>query len=162
MIDFYSTLITELRDDPLGVGYSGMSNEQVAAALNAKTRKKVVQRFISLRAVANVLDDTEYALFKQAITAAAQQSPRVADMLHFLELPCDDAGTTGGIDFGNEAVRAFIVQLCDTLNAGQTGEAMKQKLLALAEEPCSRLEELGINEIVNEHHVASARQMMGG
>ena len=122
-----------------------MTDEQAAEALNVKTRKKVVQRFISLRAIANALDDIEYALLKQTITAAAQQSPRVADMLRFLEMPCDDSGTTGGIDFGNEAVRAFVVQLCDSMGAGQTGEAIKQKLLALAEDPCSRLEELGIN-----------------
>lgn len=156
----YAVLNGELRNDPLGVGYANMTDAEVAAALNAKTRTKVVQRFISLRAVANVLDDVEYGLLKQALAVAVQQSPRIADMIKFLEMPCSDDGTTGGIDFGNETVRAFIVQLCDSLNAGQTGEAIKQKLLALAEEPCSRLEELGLNELVNEHHVASARKMM--
>ena len=160
MSDFYEVLIAELRDDPLGRGYARMTDAEVAAALNATTRTKVVQRFISLRAVANVLDDVEYGLLKQALAVAVQQSPRVADMVGFLEMPCDASGTTGGIDFGNETVRAFICQLCDSLNAGQTGKAIKQKLLALAEEPCSRLEELGLNELVNEHHVASARKMM--
>ena len=67
----YAVLTDELRNDPLGVGYANLTNEQVAAVLNAKTRKKVVQRFVSLRAIANVLDDIEYGLFKQAITAAA-------------------------------------------------------------------------------------------
>lgn len=81
-------------------------------------------------------------------------------MLAFLNMPCDDSGTTGGLDFGNETVRAFIVQLCDSLNAGQTGEAIKQKLLALAETPCSRAEEIGLNEEVADYHVSAARRML--
>jgi len=36
MSDFYSTLIAELRDDPLNRGYASMTDEQVAEALNEK------------------------------------------------------------------------------------------------------------------------------
>jgi len=80
-------------------------------------------------------------------------------MLPFLSQATGDDGT-GGIDFGNEAVRSFIVQLCDAMNAGQTGEAIKQKLLGLAEVPCSRLEEFGLNETINDYHVSVARKMI--
>ena len=151
----YAVLTDELRNDPLGVGYANLTNEQVAAVLNAKTRKKVVQRFVSLRAIANVLDDIEYGLFKQAITAAA-----LVDAIPKGKIGLGDDGTTGGIDFGNDAVRSFIVQLCDAMNAGQTGEAIKQKLLGLAEVPCSRLEELGIDGGINERDVALVRTKM--
>ncbi|MEO0133061.1 MAG: hypothetical protein ABIK73_09070 [candidate division WOR-3 bacterium] len=159
MADFYQTLVQELQNDPLGFGYASMTNAQVAEILNAKTRKKIVQRFVSLRAIATVLTDEEYAAFKQVLSVAATQSPRVADMVAFLEMPCDDSGTTGGIDFGNEQVRGFITQLCSAI---ENGEQIKNKLLGLAEVPCSRLEELGITEVVNEHHIESARKMMGG
>ena len=57
MSDFYQTLITELQTDPLNRGYSQMTDEQVAAALNEKNRRVPTERFISMRAIAAVLDD---------------------------------------------------------------------------------------------------------
>lgn len=156
----YAILVNELQADPLGVGYASMTDDEVAVSLNEPRFRVPTTRFITWRAIAAVLDDDEYGLFKQAITAAAQQSPKVADMLRFLEMPCSDDGTTGGIDFGNDAVRSFIVQLCDAMNAGQTGEAIKQKLLGLAEVPCSRLEEFGIDGGINERDVALVRTKM--
>ena len=116
--------------------------------------------YLLIRAIAAVLDDAEYAAVKTSLNQLAQVSPKVADMLRFLEMPCSDDGTTGGIDFGNDAVRSFIVQLCDAMNAGQTGEAIKQKLLGLAEVPRSRLEELGIDGGINERDVALVRTKM--
>jgi len=56
MSDFYEVLIAELRDDPLGIGYSQMTDEQAANALNVKNRRVPTQRFISMRAIAAVLD----------------------------------------------------------------------------------------------------------
>jgi len=157
MSDFYSTLIAELRDDPLNRGYASMTDEQVAAALNEKNRRVPTQRFISMRAIADVLDDVEYAKVKAAIQALASQSPRVADMLMFLNMPCDESGTTGGIDFGNDSVR----QMIETLRQidGSIQEATIAKLLALGERVVSRADELGLGE-VNKYHVASARHLM--
>jgi len=60
MSDFYSTLIAELRDDQLSRGYASMTDEQVAAALNEANRHVPTQRFISMRAIAAVLDDIEF------------------------------------------------------------------------------------------------------
>ena len=157
MPDFYSILTGELRDDPLGVGYAQMSDEQVAASLSEANRHVPTQRFISMRAIAAVLDDIEYAKVKAAIQTLAQQSPRVADMLEFLNMPCDDSGTTGGLDFGNEGVRMMIQSLPavdSTIN-----QATISKLLALGEKVVSRAEELGLGD-VNQYHVASARRMM--
>ena len=157
MVDFYEVLIAELRDDPLGVGYASMTDEKVAASLNERNRRVPTERFISMRAIAAVLDDIEYAKVKSAIEAMANQSPRAADMLKFLSMPCDDTGTTGGIDFGNEAVRAMIQHLVqvDSTISPETID----KLLSLGERIASRAEELGLGE-VNQYHVASARQLM--
>ena len=157
MSDFYQTLITELQTDPLNRGYSQMTDEQVAAALNEKNRRVPTERFISMRAIAAVLDDIEYAKVKAAIQTLAQQSPRVADMLEFLNMPCDDSGTTGGLDFGNDGVRMMIQSLTAVDNT-ITQETIS-KLLALGEKVVSRAEELGLGE-VNQYHVASARQLM--
>lgn len=157
MADFYEALISELRADPLGVGYANMSDDEVAASLNEKNRRVPTQRFISMRAIANVLNDEEYAKVKSAIQVLASQSVRVADMLAFLNMPCDDTGTTGGIDFGNQAVRQMIKSLAqvDSTISPETID----KLLSLGERIASRAEELGLGE-VNQYHVASARQIM--
>jgi len=56
MSDFYETLVAELRDDPLGRGYASMTDEQVAASLSEANRHVPTQRFISMRAIAAVLD----------------------------------------------------------------------------------------------------------
>lgn len=156
-MDFYQVLIAELQTDPLARGYASMTDEEVAASLNERNRRIPTQRFISMRAIAAVLDDIEYAKVKAAIQTLAQQSPRVADMLEFLNMPCDDSGTTGGLDFGNEGVRQMIGSLRQI--DGSIAEATIDKLLALGEKIASRAEELGLGE-VNRYHVASARQLM--
>ena len=35
----YAVLTDELRDDPLGVGYANMTDEEVAASLNERNRR---------------------------------------------------------------------------------------------------------------------------
>jgi len=55
--DEYAILVNELQADPLGVGYANMTDQQVAEALNEQNRRVPTQRFISMRAIANVLDD---------------------------------------------------------------------------------------------------------
>ena len=57
MSDFYEVLIAELRDDPLGVGYANMTDQQVAASLNEPRFSVPTTRFITWRAIAAVLDD---------------------------------------------------------------------------------------------------------
>lgn len=57
MSDFYSILIAELRDDPLGVGYANMTDDEVAASLNEPRFRVPTTRFITWRAIAGVLTD---------------------------------------------------------------------------------------------------------
>ena len=155
MSDFYDVLIAELRNDPLGVGYANMTDQQVAASLNEPRYSVPTQRFITWRAIAAVLDDDEYAAVKAALNQLAQVSPKVADMIPFLSQATGDDGTGGGIDFGNAGVRAMIQALPGI------GEETKRKLLALGERPASRAEILGLPEVYP-GHVESARRMMGG
>ncbi len=155
MPDFYSILTDELRNDPLGVGYANMTDQQVAASLNEPRFSVPTTRFITWRAIAAVLDDDEYAAVKAALNQLANLSPKVADMIPFLSQATGDDGTGGGIDFGNAGVRAMIQALPGV------SEATKQKLLALGERPASRAEILGLPEVYP-GHVESARRMMGG
>ena len=151
----YAVLTDELRNDPLGIGYANMTDEDVATSLNEPRFSVPTTRFITWRAIAAVLDDDEYAAVKSALNQFAQSSPKVADMLPFLSQATGDDGTGGGIDFGNASVRAMIQALPGI------GEATKQKLLALGERPASRAEILGLPEVYP-GHVESARRMMGG
>ena len=151
----YAVLTDELRNDPLGVGYANMTDDEVAASLNEPRYSVPTTRFITWRAIAAVLDDDEYAAVKAALNQLANLSPKVADMIPFLSQATGDDGTGGGIDFGNADVRAMIQALPGI------GEAAKGKLLALGERPVSRAEILGLPEVYP-GHVESARRMMGG
>ena len=55
--DQYAVLTDELRDDPIGVGYPNMTDDEVAASLNEPRYSVPTQRFITWRAIAAVLDD---------------------------------------------------------------------------------------------------------
>jgi len=149
----YAVLTNELRTDPLNLGYSSMSDQQVAEVMNDKRYNVPTQRFITWRAIAAVLNDAEYAAVKAALNQLAQASPKVADMIPFLSQATGDDGTGGGIDFGNAGVRAMIQALPGI------GEATKQKLLALGERPASRAEILGLPQVYP-GHVESARNMI--
>ena len=76
MSDFYDVLIAELRNDPLGVGYANMTDDEVAASLNEPRYSVPTTRFITWRAIAAVLDDDEYAAVKAALNQLAQVSPK--------------------------------------------------------------------------------------
>lgn len=142
MADFYEDLITEPQTDWLVRGYATMTDEEVSASLNERNRRIPTQRFISMRAIAAVLDDVEYAKVKAAIQTLAGQSQRVADMLAFLNMPCDESGTTGGIDFGNDSVR----QMIETLRQidGSIQEATMPSCLRWASASSAGLMSLGL------------------
>jgi len=57
MDQWYETLRNELLTDELGWGYASMTDEEAAAKLNERNRRVPTQRFISMRAIAAVLDD---------------------------------------------------------------------------------------------------------
>jgi len=145
----YAILRHELLADPLQYGYAGMSDEKVAVVLNTQTRTRPASTFRCHRDVAMALTEEEYQAFKRAWEMAKAQSSRVASMSVFFDMPCTKDGSTGGIDFGHDAVREVIRNL-------DLSEEIKGKLLSLGEELCSRAEELGLGR-VEPGHVQSAR-----
>lgn len=151
----YDILVAEIGDDPLGIGYSAMTADQILNALNEPRQWVTTQRFVSMRAVAAVLTDAEYASVKAALDTLASQSQRVADMYAFLTQASDDTGSTGGLDFGNSDVRAMIDALPDV--SAET----KTKLKRLGERQISRREYLELPRLAV-GNIESALQMIGG
>lgn len=56
----YSDLKAEITDDPLGVGYSSMSDEEIATSLNSKDRS-VDRESIAVDELFDALDLTEFS-----------------------------------------------------------------------------------------------------
>lgn len=100
----------ELIDELSLPAYAGMTDDEAYAALSAETVTEPYTRFVSLRGVANVLTDAEYAAFKAFLEAVAGMGARHADMVTLLSQPCGDDGETGGLDFGCDDVRTLIDQ----------------------------------------------------
>jgi len=129
--------------------HANQTDAERLAALHAKTLTRIVDRFGSFRTLAAVLTPDEYATMRQTLSAVAAQSPLVADMVKMLELPGDESGTGGGINFGNASVRA----MCDQLFPG-----VATTLQAIAEEQVSQCEAWGVE--LSSGHLASARQLI--
>jgi len=70
----YAVLTDELRNDPLGIGYANMTDEEVAASLNEPRFRVPTTRFITWRAIAAVLNDAEYAAVKAALKRSVDQA----------------------------------------------------------------------------------------
>jgi len=118
----YAVLKLELDTDPLGRGYAGMTDAEVAADLNTeyRTRNRVL---MSGSEVANAISQLEF----NAKTAEQQQ--RIWDILHLGEL--NPFGIEAGLFlqiFGAESVTIVNLQ-------------------ALRVEPISRAEELGLGVV---------------
>ncbi len=150
----YTVLKAEVDTDPLDRSYAGMTNTEVAASLNTVNRTQTYTRFCSYRMLADALTDAEYAAVKTFLAAAAQAgidagSSRVEDMIAMLDKPCGNDGSTGGLDFGCDGVRAVM----DAFGAsgGAATLVMANKVKALAEKAVSRATELGLSRIAPAH-----------
>jgi hypothetical protein len=132
----YFTLWTEINSDPLGRGYSGMSNASTAANLNIANRNRN-RATMSGTEVINAIRASEF----NALTSASQE--RIWNTLHL--------GTLN--PFGIEATiftGVFGVSSC-TINALQT----------LRVESISRAEEIGLGPVA-EGQVVKAKAQFGG
>ena len=72
-------LKTEITDDPLGRGYAGMTDAEIAISLNTANRE-VNKTLMTASEVLNAIDITEW----NALTDAAQQ--KIWDVLHIGEI----------------------------------------------------------------------------
>lgn len=157
-MDFYSTLVAELQSDPLARGYPGTSDAQRLASLTSpdRTRSRRVGslellvwgglggRLAKVRRAANALDPY------QSIGIPGQSAAIAADAM--MSRP----------DSGFDRSSAAQVAIVDALVAsGVLSAEDKASLLALAVEPCSRADELGLSGL-DAGHLVSARQLMGG
>lgn len=132
----YFTLWTEINNDPLGRGYSGMTNSQIANSLNTQNRPQN-RVTMSSTEVINAIRASEF----NALTSASQQ--RIWDTLHL--------GTLN--PFGIEATiftGVFGVSSC-TINL----------LQALRVANISRAQEIGLG-LVAEGQVVKAKAQFGG
>lgn len=146
----YQILTPELRDDPENIGYAGMSDDAAAAALNLRTRTRTVTTFATWRKMLADLGPTVTATVKAKVEAAAEANPAVALALDMLS----EYGDGGGLDIGHANTRAVI----DSLAAGGVLTLDESTAIkAMAEQPCSRADELGLPAI-DAAHVQSARQ----
>lgn len=134
-------LVQELTDDPLGRGYSAMTDQQAADDLNTAYRFSIVPT-VSGSAIFNATDDSEYA----ALTADQQAS-------------WDRLCSIDQIDVSNGVAKAREVEL---FGAGTT---TRTNLLALKQIPITRAQELDllegpdINPEVTAVNVAQARAL---
>ena len=146
-------LIDELRDDPVGIGYAKMDNAQAAAALQAVNQTETYTRFGSFRTLANLLGEAEYNTLTAVLDGLAAQSRLVADMVKMLELPGDEQGNGGGIDFGSPALVAMLDRL---VAAGTLPTTIAAPIQGYAQRATSRAAMIGLSA-VTENDVHNAR-----
>lgn len=138
------TLTEELASDPLGMGYATMTDGELEATLNAKTRTRLVSTQIGFGAVMSALGASAGAALLDTIEVAAVSNSPVKWAMRLL--------AADNLDIGNLETRAQIDALAA---AGVMTEAQAATLKALAEQPCSRAEELGL--VMNDYEIMKAR-----
>ena len=126
-------LKNELTTDPLGRGYSGMTDEAAADSLNTPNRQPDREALDSGLLVASIVR-SEY----DALAAAAKDYLRLVALAQSLPLTVTLKGELGAI-FG-------------------PGTQTRANLLALLKRSGSRAEELGLG-FVTPSHVAGARRL---
>lgn len=130
-----TTITEELANDPLGLGYATMTNGEIEAAMNAKTRTRIISRFVTARTILAECADGPTILDK--LEVAGTQISAVKWAFKFLL-------TDGGLDVGHASTLAMIEQLRGTV---LTADEASQ-LAALPVQMCSRAEEIGIPPVV--------------
>ena len=125
----------EILDDPLGIGYESMTDGELEASLNAKTRSRIVSRFITARTI--LAECADGATILDKLEAAASVSSPVKWAMRFLT-------QEGGLDVGHPNTLAMIGQL---VAGGVLTQAEGDSLKVLPVQVCSRAEELGVSAI---------------
>jgi hypothetical protein len=144
----YRILVTRLQQ----ADCASKSDSEAAEYLNAQNIVETYRRFGSFRTLADLLTAAEYATLRTALTAAAAGQPVVADMIAMLELPGDEQGNGGGIDFGSARVAETLAQLVES----GLDTTIAAKVTAHAQRRISIAEQLGLGS-VTDGDVAYAR-----
>lgn len=133
----YPVLAAELTNDPVSLGYAGLTHAQAAAKLNATNTGRTRNRTaVTSREVFNCIDSGAWP-------AAGSQAAHMLQVVLAMDY----------IDASNTNTRGILGTVFP--NSGATA-ATRTRLLALATEPISRATELNL-ETVTEGDVARAR-----
>ena len=122
--------------------YAGLSDQEAADALNAKTVSQAYSRFVSYRTLLSELTPNDYRIMRATFKTAASQDTLLADADAAM------SAEAGGIDFGHAITRALI----DALFSAELAATLK----ALAEHLVSPAETAGIGA-VDLYHVQRAK-----
>jgi hypothetical protein len=144
-------LATEIRTDPVGLGYSGGTHQQAADLLNAPTFSVPCSRRINERDLLAEWGDPAHAeVFLQKLESLSESNPVIRRTLRWFT-PDQE-----GIDAGHPTTRAML----DTL-VGQAGitQAEVNRFKAMAMRSASRAEVLGIGP-VTDGDVQAARERL--
>ena len=129
----------ELTLDPLGIGYAAMTDAEVEQSLTAITRTRLVKTEIGNGLILSTLGLT-------AGNALLDVIHTQADFRYVKPLV-----EQGRLDISDALVRATLDSLVGTVLTAEQAAALK----AIAEQPCSRAEELGLT--VNDITIKAAR-----
>ena len=139
-------LRTELTDDPLTVGYSGMTDQEVVNSLKAKTRPgPIPSRELVQWAAA---DDRYFKIQNSAETDMSALGSGSSSALQILNR------TDTQVDLADPAVVGMVLGL---VAGGVLVQADADALTALSQNRVSRLSELGINGSVYAIDVQQSR-----
>lgn len=144
----YAVLTAEVQGDPLTLGYSGMTNAEVAASLNAVNRSRVSA--VSMRLVIRWATrwDVLYTL-----EVGANTGPPAVRKLCKGALAMLASSHVPEFDVTDPELQGMMAAL---VTAGTITQAMADDLVALGTETISRAEELGLPE-VNHGHIFHVR-----
>jgi len=130
------TLRDEVANDPLGIGYAGMTDGELEAALNAKTRTRLVETRIGYGAIMSALGAVAGAEVLDNLEVIAVSNSPVKWAMKLL--------AADNLNIGNVEARTQVDALAA---AGAMTVAQAATLKALASQQCSRAEELGVSAI---------------
>jgi hypothetical protein len=104
----YSVLVPELRNDPLGRGYSGMSDQQILNDLVANPyRSGIVTTYVNCRDMLSMLTWNEFSTVLTAYQTLASGDTLTAYIVDVLKQPGNKQGDGGGLNFGDSTIRSY-------------------------------------------------------
>ena len=132
-MSYMSELRSEIDNDPLGRGYSGMTDAQIADDMNTKYRSKN-KEFITGQQISDAIDSAEYSALSSA------EKDRVVNFTQ------------------RQSVDPFGFAQVVFLDMFPGGSNTIQNLVAIRTESISRAQDLGFRE-VKEGHVKDAKAL---
>lgn len=133
----YAALKKEITTDPLSIGYSSMTNQQIVDSLNTPNRTIIQSKLVTARTMMNNIGPSQAAAILDSLNTASSSNSIIKWTMSFLT-------SNEGIDAGSPATRSTIDQLVAASVLTQTqGDSLKQ----LAHTIVSRGVEIGFGDV---------------